>query len=235
MENKMMDMAPTNNTKKLIAIIISIAVLGGGIIAYSTSQKAAAQKSKDEESAMMKKKSEDSAMKKKDEESAMMKKKDEEAAMKKEKEGSNTEPAQGATPTITNTSAPITQSAPTPPSSPTTTTATPVIVTKTAGKYIQYSADSAKLAAAEGSSVIFFHAPWCPTCKAAESDINSNISKLESGLTILKTDYDTSTELKKQYGVTSQSTFVKIDKDGKLIKKGNGFTTVDAINNFAKN
>jgi thiol-disulfide isomerase/thioredoxin len=214
MEMKSMESTPTNNsTKKIIAIVIGIAIIGGGLITYTASQNASTQKSKDNETAM--KKEEDVAMmKKKDEGIAMMKKEEKEVAMKKEEET-----GVKATETVPSTTTPTTSTSP---------------VTKTSvGTYVAYSADLAKSAAVDGTSVIFFHAPWCPTCKAAESDINANISKLDPKLTILKTDYDTSTELKKQYGVTTQSTFVKVDKDGKLIKKGTGFTTVSAINAFA--
>jgi thioredoxin 1 len=146
-------------------------------------------------------------MKKKDQDAAMMKK-TEDAAMKKDTEVMKKD--EKSVTTVTDTM-------------------------KKSGIYTAYSAELAKSAAVDGNSVIFFHAPWCPTCKAAEADINTNLTKLDSKLTIFKTDYDTSTELKKQYGVTSQSTFVKVDKDGKLIKKGSGFTTVDAINSFANN
>lgn len=192
MENKSMEPTPINNSKTILAIVIGIVVIAGGIMAYSFSQKGPTQKAKDTESALMMKK---------DEEASMMKK-ESETGIKTSIDSSN----------ISDSS-----------------------VTKSVGAYVAYSAELAKTAAVKGTSVIFFHAPWCPTCKAAEADINANISKLDPKLTILKTDYDTSTELKKQYGVTSQSTFVKVDKDGKLLKKGSGFTTVDAINTFANN
>jgi thioredoxin 1 len=224
MEMKNMEQAPTSNSiKSMIAVIIGIIIIGGSVLAYTSSQNAENQKVKENESAMMKKNEDAAMMKKKDDETAMkkkdedtaMKKKEDDAAMKKEKEtgvkATETVPA--------TTSLPVTGTTP---------------VTKASvGTYVAYSAELAKSAAVDGSSVIFFHAPWCPTCKAAEADINENISKLDPKLTILKTDYDTSSELKKQYGVTTQSTFVKVDKDGKFIKKGSGFTTVSAINAFA--
>jgi thioredoxin 1 len=210
-----METISKNNTYKIIAIVAGIVILAGGLIAYTSAQKASAQKTKDDESAMMKKKTEESASMKKKEEEATMKKESTDPLMKKTEIDSSMKKDDTITP-------------------PTVTTAT-APVTKANGLYIPFNADQAKAAAVDGNSVIFFHAPWCPTCKAAEADIKANLTKLDSKLTIFKTDYDTSTELKKQYGVTSQSTFVKIDKDGKLIKKGNGFTTVDAINSFAKN
>jgi thioredoxin 1 len=82
-------------------------------------------------------------------------------------------------------------------------------------------------------TVLFFHASWCPTCKAAEDDINKMGSNSTANLNILKIDYDTATELKQKYKVTQQSTFVLVDKDGNELKKGNGFTSLDAIAKFA--
>lgn len=96
----------------------------------------------------------------------------------------------------------------------------------TKGIYTGYAA--AKLANAEkGNVVLFFHAPWCPTCK--EADKNFTSASTPEGLTLLKTDYDSSTELKKKYGVTYQHTFVQVDKDGNLIKKWSGSTNYGAI------
>ncbi len=96
----------------------------------------------------------------------------------------------------------------------------------TAGTYEPYAAQ--KLANAQnGDVVLFFHASWCPSCRALNSDIEANMSKIPNGLTILKTDYDTQTELKKKYGVTTQHTFVQVDSEGNLIKKWNGSLTLE--------
>lgn len=89
------------------------------------------------------------------------------------------------------------------------------------GSYETYSAE--KIARAEkGDVVLFFHASWCPSCRSINSDIESNISSIPEGVSILKVDYDKETELKKKYGVTYQHTFVQVDKDGNLIKKWSG-------------
>ena len=97
-----------------------------------------------------------------------------------------------------------------------------------AGSYVAYSAD--KLAMAEtGDVVLFFHASWCPSCKALNSDIEKNIGAIPAGVTILKTDYDKETELKKKYGVTTQHTLVQVDKDGNLIKKWSGGSKLENL------
>jgi thiol-disulfide isomerase/thioredoxin len=101
------------------------------------------------------------------------------------------------------------------------------------GMYAQYSVNNLAQNPT-GTNVIFFHAPWCPTCKAAETDINANLDKIPADFQILKTDFDTSTALKQKYGVTSQSTFVKVDKDGNKISMGNGFTKLADIVAFGQ-
>ena len=94
------------------------------------------------------------------------------------------------------------------------------------GSYTAY--DPTKLAnAAHGKVVLNFSAPWCPTC--VEADKNFKASTTPDGLTLLKVDYDTSTELKRKYGVTIQHTFVQVDKNGKLLKKWGGSLTYDEL------
>lgn len=101
-----------------------------------------------------------------------------------------------------------------------------VMVKKTG--YLDYSVEN--LAAnASGKNIIFFKASWCPTCKAVDSDIIANSSKIPAGVNIMKADYDTSTELKKKYGVTQQHTFIVVDKDGNQISKNTGAPTLDAV------
>ncbi len=94
------------------------------------------------------------------------------------------------------------------------------------GSYSDY--DASKLSKAEhGTVILFFNASWCPTCVAANKNFNG--STPPDGLTLLKVDYDDSTDLKRKYGVTYQHTFVQVDKTGKLIKKWNGSKTYDEL------
>lgn len=94
------------------------------------------------------------------------------------------------------------------------------------GNYTAY--DQAKLANAEkGDVVIFFHAGWCPKCQ--ESDKNFKASATPDGLTLLKIDYDNSTELKQKYGVTMQHTYVQVDKNGNELKQWSGSYTYDDL------
>jgi thiol-disulfide isomerase/thioredoxin len=97
-----------------------------------------------------------------------------------------------------------------------------------AGSYEVYSAD--KLARAEtGDVVLFFHASWCPSCRGLSSSIENNLKSIPEGVTILKTDYDKETELKKKYGVTYQHTLVQVDKNGNMIKKWSGSPSLDSL------
>ena len=100
-------------------------------------------------------------------------------------------------------------------------TDTPVQV-EGAGSFVDYDTAQVASAAENGTALLFFHAKWCPTCRAAEKDINSRLGEIPEGLTIFKTDYDTQTELKKKYGVTYQHTFVQVDAEGNMIKSWNG-------------
>ena len=96
------------------------------------------------------------------------------------------------------------------------------------GYYNSYSQENIALAETE-KIVLFFHATWCPSCRALNQDIESNISSIPSELTILKVDYDKETELKIKYGVTTQHTLVQIDKEGNLLKKWSGGSRIEAV------
>ncbi|WP_349425825.1 thioredoxin family protein [Microbacterium sp. LWS13-1.2] len=78
------------------------------------------------------------------------------------------------------------------------------------GAYVDYSEDA--LAAAGGTRVLFFHAPWCPQCRALESDILA--AGVPAGVTVLKVDYDSRQDLRQQYGVRIQTTVVALDEEG---------------------
>lgn len=84
-----------------------------------------------------------------------------------------------------------------------------------AGLYVDYTEQN--LARATGKRWLFFHAGWCPQCRAIEEDING--SGVPEGVTILKVNYDTATTLKQKYGVTLQTTFVAVDEQGNELEK----------------
>jgi thiol-disulfide isomerase/thioredoxin len=88
------------------------------------------------------------------------------------------------------------------------------------GRYTNYSAENV---ANQGYSqtIVFFYAPWCPECRAFKKAITEN--SIPDGVQILETDFDSSTDLKKKYGVTQQTTFVRVNSAGELQKKWPGY------------
>ena len=83
--------------------------------------------------------------------------------------------------------------------------------------------------AADKRRVYFFHAAWCPTCRTASQDLSQHVNQLPEDVVVFKTDYDSETALKQQFGVTYQHTFVQVDENGELVKIWNG-GGVDGIN-----
>lgn len=78
------------------------------------------------------------------------------------------------------------------------------------GLYTEY--DASKLAKTEGSILLFFHASWCPKCRAIEQSIYDQ--GIPENVTVYKVDYDTNQALRQRYGVTVQTTFVRVDQEG---------------------
>jgi thiol-disulfide isomerase/thioredoxin len=104
-----------------------------------------------------------------------------------------------------------------PQPSPATTTASPA---KAEDPYItlaDYNAN--KSAYSDYTKVLFFHAPWCPICKSIDKAITEDASKIPAKTVFIKTDYDSNTSLRQQYGVTYQYTFVSIDNSGRELKQ----------------
>lgn len=83
----------------------------------------------------------------------------------------------------------------------------------TAGAYVDYT-DGA-IEATPGDKALFFHASWCPQCRALDEDLRA--SGAPDGLTVFKVDYDSRTDLRQKYGVTLQTTIVFVDDAGEAI------------------
>lgn len=99
--------------------------------------------------------------------------------------------------------------------------------TPTTGSYIDYNSEA--IAQTTGTKILFFHAPWCPQCRALDASIMSGT--IPKNVTIIKVDYDSNQKLRSQYGVTIQTTLVRIDDSGKLIRKYVAYDTpsLDAL------
>ena len=102
--------------------------------------------------------------------------------------------------------------------------------TAVASGYVDYSDDY--LETTSGTRLLFFHASWCPQCRTLETDIIEN--GVPEDVTIIKVDYDSSQQLRQKYGVTIQTTVVRVDDQGELVGK---YTPYDepTLDNVAAN
>lgn len=107
-----------------------------------------------------------------------------------------------------------------------TDTTTPA--TSEPGVYREYDPQLVAQSEAE-HIVLFFHADWCPSCRALEQDILKNGSEIPPDVAIYKVDYDTETELKQRYGITVQHSLVEIDAQGNAEGRVTHPPTLDAL------
>lgn len=83
--------------------------------------------------------------------------------------------------------------------------------------------------AAEGKTVVFFYAAWCPNCRATVAELNERWAEVNPDLTLVIADYDKEAALKGKFGVTYQDTFVLLDEAGNSVKSWNS-GGVDGLN-----
>jgi thiol-disulfide isomerase/thioredoxin len=103
-------------------------------------------------------------------------------------------------------------------------------MTKKSGSYVSLADFDANPAQYEGTTkVYFFHASWCPICQAINAEIEADPSQIGDNITLIKTDFDTSTSLRQKYGVTTQYTFVQVDESGNEIKQWTASNLGDAL------
>lgn len=96
--------------------------------------------------------------------------------------------------------------------------------------YMEYDAQKVTEALSAGQKVaLFFHASWCPSCRALDKAITADVSSIPTDALIVKVDYDNSEDMKKKYGVTSQHTTVIVDADMALVSKKTGARTIADI------
>lgn len=100
----------------------------------------------------------------------------------------------------------------------------------TTGAYIDLATyESGKDMYDQGKVVLFFNASWCPTCQEAVGNLEGDPDAIPAGLTIVSVDYDSSDDLKRTYGVTTQHTFVQVDAAGNEVAKWTGSVTAEDI------
>lgn len=85
-------------------------------------------------------------------------------------------------------------------------------------------------ALAEGRpAIVYFHADWCPTCKAQQPLVQELLKEPRmQDVTLFLADYDKEKGLKKALRVSSQSTFV-VFKRGKEVARSTGQTDMEEL------
>jgi thioredoxin 1 len=72
-----------------------------------------------------------------------------------------------------------------------------------------YTPEAVKSAMTEGkTTLLFFHAPWCPVCKAQEPKVKAHLNGAHKNVVAFKVDYDSNTALRKELKVDKQSTLI---------------------------
>ncbi len=116
---------------------------------------------------------------------------------------------------------------------PTATTQAPDTATSNvAGRYQEYS-EGAVADSQYATTIVFFYAPWCPECRSFKKAITDG--QIPDGVQVLEADFDSSTDLKKKYGVTLQSTFVRVNTAGELQKKWVGYGKDKSLTSVLEN
>ncbi len=92
----------------------------------------------------------------------------------------------------------------------------------------EYSKSAYEKALSDGKTVLLdFHADWCPTCVENAPKLESALSQLnDSSIIAFKANYDTESELKRQFGIYSQASFILL-KEGKVVQKAFGPLSVE--------
>ena len=107
---------------------------------------------------------------------------------------------------------------------------------KEASTFVDFTQAAYEKALADKKPIyLYFHANWCPTCKAQNPTVNEVFSQHMGGVAGFRVSYndsDTNDEeraLAKTFGVTYQHTFFYIDRAGKTVKKTIGSQTAAQI------
>ena len=125
-----------------------------------------------------------------------------------------------AAPAASGATSATASASPAPSASPSTSPSATAEV-MAAGAYLTRAEYQSQMAERAGTKVVyFFHASWCPTCRATEKAIEED--GIPAGLTVVKVDFDSETDLRKTYGITQQHTFVQVDPDGEELAKWTG-------------
>ncbi len=103
---------------------------------------------------------------------------------------------------------------------------------QTPGRYTAHTQDAQK-DPSYSTTILFFHASWCPECRAYEKAIEAGT--LPDSTQILKVDFDSAGELRSRYKVTLQSTFVSVSSSGEQRTKWVGYGKEKSIQAILEN
>jgi len=94
---------------------------------------------------------------------------------------------------------------------------------ESSAQYVAYSEEALAKATADGGRAVLFFAAldWCPSCKAADKDLQANLDQIPSDVTVLRVDYDRDTANKEKYNIIVQDTFVQVDENGTEVTQWN--------------
>jgi thioredoxin-like negative regulator of GroEL len=85
------------------------------------------------------------------------------------------------------------------------------------------------LQAAGQPILIDVYADWCPTCKAQEPIVSELLARPQFvGYTRLKVNFDTQKDVRREFGVSQQSTFI-IFRGSRELGRSTGDTHVESI------
>lgn len=77
--------------------------------------------------------------------------------------------------------------------------------------------------------VVWFHADWCPTCRAQQPTVDRLAASPEmKDVTVFVADFDKETALRKSLHVVQQSTFI-VFRNGREVARSTGETDAHAI------
>lgn len=134
-------------------------------------------------------------------------------------ESTTAEPQPTSTEESTDTTTPTTspqsdESQPTPTNEPTDSSTTNTPTSQSPAQYTDYTTATFNQARQDNKNVVlFFHANWCPTCRALDREITDGLSRLPANTEILKIDYDNAGDLRREYSIRQQHTLVFLSGD----------------------
>jgi len=79
------------------------------------------------------------------------------------------------------------------------------------------------------NKILFFTAPWCPSCTEVHENIIEEQKEIPADVAIIRVDFDNDVQLREKYGVDKQHTFILIDENGEEISRWNNSKTLKEI------